>query len=140
MQVWDVVTGAKQYTFEGHNSQSTCVFCMHEENIQLVPPAYYAHLAAFRSHFYMELDNSDSVSLSSGAATGHGAGNGVCPIRAQGGTSEAKGKVFDVEVDAKEKDKPKEDGKLKLCIDGAIKIHIKGSASDVTEFVKKLTM
>ncbi|KAF9594240.1 hypothetical protein IFM89_028897 [Coptis chinensis] len=56
------------------------------------------------------------------------------------GTCEAKGKAVDVEVDAKEKDKPKKEGKLKLCIDGAIKMHIEGSASDVTELVKKLTM
>ncbi|KAF9587355.1 hypothetical protein IFM89_001455 [Coptis chinensis] len=55
------------------------------------------------------------------------------------GTCEAKGKVVDV-VDAKEKDKPKKEGKLKLCIDGAIKMHIEGSVSDITELVKKLTM
>jgi eukaryotic translation initiation factor 2C len=32
-----------------------------------VPPAYYAHLAAFRARFYMEPDTSDSGSLASGA-------------------------------------------------------------------------
>ena len=32
-----------------------------------VPPAYYAHLAAFRARFYMEPDTSDSGSMVSGA-------------------------------------------------------------------------
>lgn len=32
-----------------------------------VPPAYYAHLAAFRARFYMEPDTSDSGSMISGA-------------------------------------------------------------------------
>lgn len=31
-----------------------------------VPPAYYAHLAAFRARFYMEPESSDSGSLTSG--------------------------------------------------------------------------
>jgi eukaryotic translation initiation factor 2C len=35
-----------------------------------VPPAYYAHLAAFRARFYMEPDSSDSGSLTSGARGG----------------------------------------------------------------------
>ena len=35
-----------------------------------VPPAYYAHLAAFRARFYMEPDSSDSGSLASGARGG----------------------------------------------------------------------
>ena len=30
-----------------------------------VPPAYYAHLAAFRARFYMEPDTSDSGSMAS---------------------------------------------------------------------------
>uniref|UniRef100_M1CKA0 ARGONAUTE 1 n=1 Tax=Solanum tuberosum TaxID=4113 RepID=M1CKA0_SOLTU len=33
-----------------------------------VPPAYYAHLAAFRARFYMEPETSDSESVTSGAA------------------------------------------------------------------------
>lgn len=37
-----------------------------------VPPAYYAHLAAFRARFYMEPDTSDSGSMASGAAAGRG--------------------------------------------------------------------
>lgn len=40
-----------------------------------MPPAYYAHLAAFRARFYMEPDTSDSGSMTSGAA-GRGAGPG----------------------------------------------------------------
>ena len=32
-----------------------------------VPPAYYAHLAAFRARFYMEPETSDSGSMTSGA-------------------------------------------------------------------------
>lgn len=41
-----------------------------------VPPAYYAHLAAFRARFYMEPETSDSESMASGAAGGRG-GMGV---------------------------------------------------------------
>lgn len=37
-----------------------CWFCF------AVPPAYYAHLAAFRARYYMEGDSSDSGSTSSG--------------------------------------------------------------------------
>lgn len=39
-----------------------------------MPPAYYAHLAAFRARFYMEPETSDSGSMSSGA---HGRGGGM---------------------------------------------------------------
>ena len=39
-----------------------------------VPPAYYAHLAAFRARFYMEPETSDSGSMTSGAAAGRGMG------------------------------------------------------------------
>lgn len=40
-----------------------------------VPPAYYAHLAAFRARFYMEPETSDGGSVTSGAASGRaGAG------------------------------------------------------------------
>lgn len=38
-----------------------------------VPPAYYAHLAAFRARFYMEPETSDSGSMAPGAAGGRGA-------------------------------------------------------------------
>ena len=45
-----------------------------------VPPAYYAHLAAFRAHFYMEPETSDSESIASGMAGGRG-GAGAGPWR-----------------------------------------------------------
>lgn len=42
-----------------------------------VPPAYYAHLAAFRARFYMEPQTSEGGSVTSGATTnGHGGGRG----------------------------------------------------------------
>ncbi|XP_062226457.1 protein argonaute 1B isoform X2 [Phragmites australis] len=40
-------------------------------SVSIVPPAYYAHLAAFRARFYMEPDTSDSGSMAS-AATSRG--------------------------------------------------------------------
>ncbi|XP_058090486.1 protein argonaute 1-like [Magnolia sinica] len=45
-------------------------------SVSIVPPAYYAHLAAFRARFYMEPETSDSGSLTSGAA-GRGPPGGV---------------------------------------------------------------
>uniref|UniRef100_A0A453QF85 Piwi domain-containing protein n=1 Tax=Aegilops tauschii subsp. strangulata TaxID=200361 RepID=A0A453QF85_AEGTS len=39
-------------------------------SVSIVPPAYYAHLAAFRARFYMEPDTSDSGSVASGARGG----------------------------------------------------------------------
>ncbi|RZC70185.1 hypothetical protein C5167_033383 [Papaver somniferum] len=42
-------------------------------SVSIVPPAYYAHLAAFRARFYMEPETSDSGSMASGAA-GRGGG------------------------------------------------------------------
>lgn len=47
-----------------------------------VPPAYYAHLAAFRARFYMEPETSDSGSMTSGAP-GRG-GMGARSTRAPG--------------------------------------------------------
>lgn len=41
-----------------------------------VPPAYYAHLAAFRARFYMEPDTSDTGSTATGAPAGRGMGAG----------------------------------------------------------------
>ncbi|CAL9127759.1 unnamed protein product [Musa acuminata var. zebrina] len=41
-------------------------------SVSIVPPAYYAHLAAFRARFYMEPETSDSGSMVSGAV-GRGA-------------------------------------------------------------------
>lgn len=45
-----------------------------------MPPAYYAHLAAFRARFYMEPETSDSGSMTSGAA-GRGMGLGGAGTR-----------------------------------------------------------
>lgn len=41
-----------------------------------MPPAYYAHLAAFRARFYMEPETSDSGSMISGPAGRGGPGAG----------------------------------------------------------------
>uniref|UniRef100_A0A5B6Z4R0 Uncharacterized protein n=1 Tax=Davidia involucrata TaxID=16924 RepID=A0A5B6Z4R0_DAVIN len=56
-------------------------------SVSIVPPAYYAHLAAFRARFYMEPETSDSGSMTSGAAAGRGAmgvGAGQRSTRAPG--------------------------------------------------------
>ncbi|KAM7475272.1 hypothetical protein LguiB_022515 [Lonicera macranthoides] len=45
-------------------------------SVSIVPPAYYAHLAAFRARFYMEPETSDSGSMISAAAGGRGGGGG----------------------------------------------------------------
>lgn len=62
-------------------------------SVSIVPPAYYAHLAAFRARFYMEPDTSDSGSLGSGAAPGRGSGGAapatVRPTRVPGGAVRA---------------------------------------------------
>ncbi|CAA0826626.1 Protein argonaute 1 [Striga hermonthica] len=39
-------------------------------SVSIVPPAYYAHLAAFRARFYLEPETSDSGSMASGAGRG----------------------------------------------------------------------
>lgn len=52
-------------------------------SVSIVPPAYYAHLAAFRARFYMEPETSDSGSISSEAAAGRG-GVGARSTRAPG--------------------------------------------------------
>ena len=44
-----------------------------------MPPAYYAHLAAFRARFYMEPETSESGSMTSGAAAARGAGRSTRP-------------------------------------------------------------
>ncbi|KAK6153233.1 hypothetical protein DH2020_012872 [Rehmannia glutinosa] len=41
-------------------------------SVSIVPPAYYAHLAAFRARFYMEPETSDSGSMTSAAGRGAG--------------------------------------------------------------------
>ncbi|XP_011003695.1 PREDICTED: protein argonaute 1-like [Populus euphratica] len=54
-------------------------------SVSIVPPAYYAHLAAFRARFYMEPETSDSESIASGMAGGRGgAGGGPRPTRGPG--------------------------------------------------------
>ncbi|KAL6633239.1 hypothetical protein ACP70R_025910 [Stipagrostis hirtigluma subsp. patula] len=49
-----------------------------------IPPAYYAHLAAFRARFYMEPETSDSGSVASGHA-GHGPQSGPSASRSARG-------------------------------------------------------
>lgn len=62
----------------GRNPQNGCF-------VLTVPPAYYAHLAAFRARFYMEPDNSDTGSMTSGVAAGRGGGGaGGRSMRAPG--------------------------------------------------------
>ncbi|AQK79588.1 Protein argonaute 1B [Zea mays] len=51
-------------------------------SVSIVPPAYYAHLAAFRARFYMEPDTSDSGSVASGATTSRGPPPGARNTRA----------------------------------------------------------
>ncbi|KAE8723979.1 Protein argonaute 1D [Hibiscus syriacus] len=52
-------------------------------SVSIVPPAYYAHLAAFRDRFYMEPETSDSGSMISGTAGGRGGmGGGARSMRA----------------------------------------------------------
>ncbi|KAK1295614.1 Protein argonaute 1B [Acorus calamus] len=59
-------------------------------SVSIVPPAYYAHLAAFRARFYMEPETSDSGSMQSGAI-GRGAVSagsaGARSTRAPGGAA-----------------------------------------------------
>uniref|UniRef100_A0A1D1XWX4 Protein argonaute 1A n=1 Tax=Anthurium amnicola TaxID=1678845 RepID=A0A1D1XWX4_9ARAE len=52
-------------------------------SVSIVPPAYYAHLAAFRARFYMEPETSDSGSMASASAAGRGGpGGGTRSTRA----------------------------------------------------------
>ncbi|WOL18919.1 protein argonaute 1B [Canna indica] len=53
-------------------------------SVSIVPPAYYAHLAAFRARFYMEPETSDSGSMASGAV---GRGGGARVQRGPGSAS-----------------------------------------------------
>ncbi|KZV34777.1 protein argonaute 1A-like [Dorcoceras hygrometricum] len=55
-------------------------------SVSIVPPAYYAHLAAFRARFYMEPETSDSGSMTSGVASSRG-GAGVRSSRVPMGTA-----------------------------------------------------
>uniref|UniRef100_A0A0C9RNK0 TSA: Wollemia nobilis Ref_Wollemi_Transcript_8228_3832 transcribed RNA sequence n=1 Tax=Wollemia nobilis TaxID=56998 RepID=A0A0C9RNK0_9CONI len=58
-------------------------------SVSIVPPAYYAHLAAFRARFYMEPETSDSGSLTSGPTSGRtpGPGTGARSTRVPGGAA-----------------------------------------------------
>ncbi|PKA66209.1 Protein argonaute 1A [Apostasia shenzhenica] len=56
-------------------------------SVSIVPPAYYAHLAAFRARFYMEPETSDSGSMASAAAAGRAPAAGARSTRLPGGGS-----------------------------------------------------
>ncbi|KAF5196993.1 argonaute [Thalictrum thalictroides] len=56
-------------------------------SVSIVPPAYYAHLAAFRARFYMGQDSSDCTSWATGAAACRpAAGGSIRATRVQGGS------------------------------------------------------
>ncbi|KAM7266499.1 hypothetical protein ACFE04_004396 [Oxalis oulophora] len=50
--------------------------CTRSVSIVSSPPAYYAHLAAFRARFCMEPELSDGGSVTSGSAAGRGGAGG----------------------------------------------------------------
>ncbi|XP_065881060.1 protein argonaute 1 [Euphorbia lathyris] len=54
-------------------------------SVSIVPPAYYAHLAAFRARFYMEPETSDSGSMTSGPISGRGGMGGGLGARSTRG-------------------------------------------------------
>ncbi|VFQ92884.1 unnamed protein product [Cuscuta campestris] len=56
-------------------------------SVSIVPPAYYAHLAAFRARFYMDPETSDSGSMTGGAAAGRGGAATGRNTRAPGASS-----------------------------------------------------
>ncbi|KAJ9145671.1 hypothetical protein P3X46_028026 [Hevea brasiliensis] len=58
-------------------------------SVSIVPPAYYAHLAAFRARFYMEPETSDSGSMTSGPVSGRGAMGGGTGARSTRGAASA---------------------------------------------------
>nr|AIN75617.1 argonaute 1 [Dimocarpus longan] len=53
-------------------------------SVSIVPPAYYAHLAASRARFYMEPETSDSGSLTSETISGRGGMGGAAPRSTRG--------------------------------------------------------
>ncbi|KAK6921362.1 Protein argonaute, Mid domain [Dillenia turbinata] len=79
--LWD----ENQFTADGLQSltNNLCyTYARCTRSVSIVPPAYYAHLAAFRARFYMEPETSDSGSMTSGAAAGRGGtGMGAGPTR-----------------------------------------------------------
>lgn len=58
-------------------------------SVSIVPPAYYAHLAAFRARFYMEPETSDSGSMTSGSVVGRGGGGSVSARSTRGPSASA---------------------------------------------------
>ncbi|KAH0450979.1 hypothetical protein IEQ34_021671 [Dendrobium chrysotoxum] len=56
-------------------------------SVSIVPPVYYAHLAAFRARFYMETETSDSGSMASAAAGQAAAASGSRSDRAPGSSA-----------------------------------------------------
>ncbi|KAM0886935.1 hypothetical protein ACQ4PT_029393 [Festuca glaucescens] len=54
-------------------------------SVSIVPPAYYAHLAAFRARFYMEPDSSDNGSIASTCGGGQSGSSTSHSTRAAGG-------------------------------------------------------
>ncbi|KAH7529464.1 hypothetical protein FEM48_Zijuj05G0186700 [Ziziphus jujuba var. spinosa] len=77
--------------FYGMRTSSLLMGCSPSQTIfATLPPAYYAHLAAFRARFYMEPETSDSGSMTSGAAAGRGGmGGGAVPRMRPSGLSAA---------------------------------------------------
>jgi eukaryotic translation initiation factor 2C len=53
----------------------SCRYARCTRSVSIVPPAYYAHLAAFRARFYLDPETSDSGS------------SGVGPGKSSGGTT-----------------------------------------------------
>ncbi|KAM5570275.1 protein argonaute 1B-like [Rosa sericea] len=51
-------------------------------SVSVVPPAYYAHLAAFRARFYLEPQTSEGGSVTSGATTNGRGGGRRAPVAA----------------------------------------------------------
>ncbi|XP_043807969.1 protein argonaute 1B isoform X2 [Manihot esculenta] len=58
-------------------------------SVSIVPPAYYAHLAAFRARCYMEPETSDSGSMTSGPVSGRGGMGGGAGARSTRGPASA---------------------------------------------------
>ncbi|GAV70787.1 PAZ domain-containing protein/Piwi domain-containing protein/DUF1785 domain-containing protein/Gly-rich_Ago1 domain-containing protein [Cephalotus follicularis] len=66
-------------------------------SVSIVPPAYYAHLAAFRARFYMEPETSDSGSMTSGNVAGR-AGMGGAGAGAGAGARSMRGPAANTAV------------------------------------------
>uniref|UniRef100_A0A803QMP0 Piwi domain-containing protein n=1 Tax=Cannabis sativa TaxID=3483 RepID=A0A803QMP0_CANSA len=55
---------------ENKFTADACKYARCTKAVSIVPPAYYAHLAAFRARYYIEGDYSESASSSSGGRAG----------------------------------------------------------------------